>query len=243
MFRPARRPGRWVTVAAALAVVLSGLSSAPATAAADSPQWQRLTPPLTTPWTNQVSPTNALPDYPRPQQTRDKWQNLNGVWEFAKAQPGEAPPIGRSLAERILVPYPVESALSGIMRHETQMWYRRTFQVPNNWQVGGRGQRLLLHFQAVDWDATVYVNGHEVTHHTGGYDAFSVDVTNALTTAKNQEIVVGVADPNDAGGQPLGKQRKPGDGIFYTPSSGIWQTVWVEPVTPAHIDRVTTTPD
>ncbi|MDT8915883.1 LamG-like jellyroll fold domain-containing protein [Amycolatopsis sp. PS_44_ISF1] len=243
MFRPARRPGRWATAAAALAVVLSGLSSAPATAAADPPQWHRLTPPLTTPWTNQVSPANALPDYPRPQQTRDRWQNLNGVWEFAKAQPGEAPPIGRPLGERILVPYPVESALSGIMRHETQMWYRRSFSVPGNWQVGGRGQRLLLHFQAVDYDATVYVNGKQVTHHTGGYDAFSVDVTDALTTARNQEIVVGVADPNDAGGQPLGKQRKPGDGIFYTPSSGIWQTVWIEPVTPAHIDHVDTTPD
>ena len=229
------RPARW---AVALALAATGLA-VPAAHAAAPPQWQKLAPPLSTPWTNDVSPTNALPDYPRPQLTRAKWQNLNGVWEFAKANPGEAAPVGKSLSERILVPYPVESALSGIMRHETQMWYRRTFQLPRDW----RGQRIVLHFQAVDYDATVIVNGKTVTRHTGGYDAFSVDVTDALTTAKDQELVVGVADPNDSGGQPLGKQRKPGDGIFYTPSSGIWQTVWLEPVAPAHIDRLDLTPD
>ncbi len=232
MFRSAR-------IAAVLALAVTGFA-VPAAHAASPPQWQRLAPPLSTPWTNQVSPTNALPDYPRPQLTRAKWQNLNGVWEFAHANPGEAPPVGKSLAERILVPYPVESALSGIMRHETQMWYRRTFQVPQDWH----GQRILLHFQAVDYDATVIVNGKTVTRHTGGYDSFSVDVTDALTTATNQEIVVGVADPNDSGGQPLGKQRKPGDGIFYTPTSGIWQTVWLEPVaSPSHIDRLDVTTD
>ncbi|GAB3002459.1 glycoside hydrolase family 2 [Amycolatopsis acidiphila] len=236
MFRP-----RWAATAAAFAAALLGFA-VPAASAAPAPQWQRLTPPLSTPWTDQVSPTNALPEYPRPQLTRDRWQNLNGVWEFAKASPGEAPPVGKSLAERILVPYPVESALSGIMRHETQMWYRRTFTVPRDWQVG-RGQRLLLHFQAVDYDATIIVNGRTVARHTGGYDAFSVDVTDALTTAKDQEIVVGVSDPNDQGGQPLGKQRTPGDGIFYTPTSGIWQTVWMEPVASAHIDRLDVTPD
>ncbi|KDN17500.1 glycoside hydrolase family 2 [Amycolatopsis rifamycinica] len=234
MFRPAR-------LAAVLALALTGLA-VPAAHAESPPQWQRLTPPLSTPWTNDVSPANALPDYPRPQLTRDRWQNLNGVWEFAKAAPGEAAPVGRTLGERILVPYPVESALSGIMRHETNMWYRRTFEVPKTWQVG-KGQRLLLHFQAVDYDATVIVNGRTVGRHTGGYDAWSVDVTDALTTKKAQEIVVGVADPNDQGGQPIGKQRTPGDGIFYTPSSGIWQTVWMEPVAPARIDRLDLTPD
>ncbi|WP_236795403.1 LamG-like jellyroll fold domain-containing protein [Amycolatopsis sp. GM8] len=236
MFRP-----RWAVTAAAFAVALLGVA-VPTATAAPAPQWQRLTPPLSTPWTSQVSPDNALPEYPRPQLTRGRWQSLNGVWEFAAANPGEAPPVGKGLAERILVPYPVESALSGIMRHETQMWYRRTLAVPRDWQIG-RGQRLLLHFQAVDYDATVLVNGKTVAHHTGGYDAFAVDVTDALTTARDQEIVVGVSDPNDQGGQPLGKQRSPGDGIFYTPTSGIWQTVWLEPVAPAHIDRLDVTPD
>ncbi|MEV6878609.1 LamG-like jellyroll fold domain-containing protein [Amycolatopsis sp. NPDC051128] len=230
-----RLTARW---AAAIALALTGLA-VPGAHAASPPQWQRLAPPLSTPWTGDVSPANALPDYPRPQLTRSKWQNLNGVWEFASAKPGEAAPVGRSLGERVLVPYPVESALSGIMRHETQMWYRRTFQLPRDW----RGQRILLHFQAVDYDATVIVNGRTVSRHTGGYDAFSVDVTDALTTARDQELIVGVADPNDQGGQPIGKQRKPGDGIFYTPSSGIWQTVWLEPVAPAHIDRLDITPD
>ncbi|MFE0026701.1 LamG-like jellyroll fold domain-containing protein [Amycolatopsis sp. NPDC059021] len=241
MYRQLRT--RLAVLGAVITVVLTGLGTAPAASAASPPQWQRLTPPLTTPWTKDVSPSNALPEYPRPQLTRDKWQNLNGVWEFAKADPGQAPPIGKSLAERILVPYPVESALSGIMRHETQMWYRRTFSVPQDWRVGHAGQRLLLHFQAVDWDATVLVNGKQVTRHTGGYDAFSVDVTDALTPDRDQELVVGVTDPNDQGGQPIGKQRKPGDGIFYTPSSGIWQTVWMEPVASARVDRLDMTPD
>ncbi|TVT53771.1 glycoside hydrolase family 2 [Amycolatopsis rhizosphaerae] len=232
---------RWTAMLFAFVVALLGFA-VPAAHAGDTPQWHRLTPPLSTPWTADVSPSNALPEYPRPQLTRQKWQNLNGVWEFAKAGPGDAAPVGRALPERILVPYPVESALSGIMRHETQMWYRRGFQVPRDWRIG-RGQRLLLHFQAVDYEATVIVNGRTVAHHTGGYDSFTVDVTDALTTGRDQELIVGVTDPNDQGGQPLGKQRSPGDGIFYTPTSGIWQTVWMEPVTPAHIDRLDIVPD
>jgi hypothetical protein len=236
-----RKSRRWVLLGAVVSTALAVISVSPANAS-PQPAWHRLTPPLSTPWTSQVSPDNALPEYPRPQLTREEWQNLNGVWQFGSATAGQAPPIGANLPERILVPYPVESALSGIMRHETQMFYRRTFTVPRDWSIG-HGQRLQLHFQAVDWDATVYVNGKLVTHHTGGYDAFSVDVTDALKGGGPQEIVVGVADPNDAGTQPLGKQRAPGNGIFYTPSSGIWQTVWMEPTAPAHVDRLDMTPN
>ncbi|MGW4486786.1 glycoside hydrolase family 2 protein [Amycolatopsis sp. NPDC004368] len=217
---------RWAVV---LSVVLL---TNPITA---QPEWHPKTPPLSTPWTDEVSPTNALPEYPRPQLTRAEWQNLNGVWEFVSTQ--DVPPFGRHLSERILVPYPVESALSGIMRHETKLWYRRTFAVPETW----RTQRILLHFQAVDHDTTVYVNGHEVTHHTGGYDSFTADITDALTTGP-QELVVRVTDAT-GDGQPLGKQRAPGAGVFYTPSSGIWQTVWLEPVAPVHITRLDTTTD
>jgi hypothetical protein len=236
---------RFAALVASLTALLTFVAVDVGSASAQpSTDWKRLTPPLTTPWTSQVSPTNALPDYPRPQMTRDRWQNLNGVWQFAAATAGEKPPIGAELGERILVPYPVESALSGIMRHETQMWYRRTFTVPRNWGVGDtNGQRLLLHFQAVDWESTIFVNGTQVARHTGGYDAFSVDVTSALKGTGDQEIVVGVADPNDKGIQPIGKQRSPGDGIFYTPSSGIWQTVWMEPSAPSHIDRLDMTPN
>ncbi|MFD8496955.1 LamG-like jellyroll fold domain-containing protein [Amycolatopsis sp. NPDC059657] len=221
-----------------LLAVVAVLLSTVGVAAADPPSWKKIEPALKTPWSDLVSPANALPEYPRPQLTRDRWQNLNGVWQFSKATAGEAPPIGKNLAERILVPYPVESALSGIMRHETNMWYRRTFTVPREWR-----DRVVLRFQAVDWATTVWVNGKQVTRHTGGYDAFSVDVTDALKSSGEQEIVVGVSDPNDAGEQPLGKQRKPGDGIFYTPSSGIWQTVWLEPVAATHIERLDMTPD
>ncbi|WP_243716159.1 LamG-like jellyroll fold domain-containing protein [Actinomadura darangshiensis] len=203
--------------------------------------WQPKTPPLTTPWTHEVGPDNALPDYPRPQLTRKRWQNLNGVWQFAGATAGEKPPVGKDLDERILVPYPVESALSGIARSVQHMWYRRTFTVPSGWR--NRGQRLVLQFGAVDHTAKVYVNGREVAAHTGGYNAFSVDVTDALNPRGAQELIVGVDDPTDIGHQAVGKQRKPGDGIFYTPASGIWQTVWMEPVAGAHIGDLTTTPE
>ncbi len=163
-----RRRGRLcttaVTVVATAAAVLIGVT-APATA---DPVWQKGIPPLATPWTAQVSPTNALPEYPRPQMTRPDWQNLNGVWQFSAAQAGDPPPIGRDLGERILVPYPVESALSGIQRHVEEMFYRRTFTVPDGWQVGS-GKRLILNFGAVDYKTSVWVNGTKVVDaHLGG---------------------------------------------------------------------------
>ena len=195
---------------------------------------------LPTPWTAEVTPDNVLPEYPRPQLKRDAWLNLNGLWQFTGAAEGEDPPFGTDLAEQILVPFPSESDLSGIRRHEDYMWYRRTLQAPEEWS----DQRVLLHFGAVDYKATVWVNGQEVAQHTGGYGRFSADITDALTDEGEQEIVVGVTDRTNATWQPIGKQRDiPDRGIFYEGTSGIWQTVWIEPVPQAHVVRLRMTPD
>ena len=212
---------------------------------------------LTTPWTDDVSKTNPRAKYPRPQMKRDRWKNLNGQWQFAAATEGEAPPFGQDLPKQILVPFPVESKLSGIQRGDIdRMWYRRTFSVPESWRLGTNGcpnggdcPRLLVHFGAVDWRTTVYVNGEKVTTHKGGFDSFTADVTEALEYGPNgkplpeQELVVGVYDPTDRGGQAVGKQRENPGGIFYTGASGIWQTVWMEPVSAAHITGLKMTPD
>jgi len=233
---------RRALILAAAALLVAGIA-APAGAAPPrdaEPTWHAGVPPLATPWTDQVGPENALPEYPRPQLTRERWQNLNGVWEFAKAEVGQSVPAGQSLGERVLVPYPIESALSGIQRHEDRMWYRRTFTVPADW----RGQRLQLHFGAVDYDAKVYVNGTLVATHRGGYDGFDADVTGALTGSGPQELIVWAEDLTDATGQPIGKQRRTSDhGIFYQGSSGIWRTVWMEPVAASSIADLTLTPD
>jgi len=206
---------------------------------------------ITTPWAKDVSPTNALPEYPRPQMTREQWQSLNGTWQYASASVGDAPPVGKDLAEHILVPYPTESLLSGIQRHDDHMFYRRTFTVPAGWRIGGpcarpgSCPRLLLHFGAVDYQATVWVNGVQVGTHTGGYNAFDIDVTGALKGTGPQELIVGVEDATESApyNEPIGKQRNNPSGIWYTPSSGIWQTVWMEPVTTAHVEKLDMTPD
>ncbi|MFI0235920.1 PA14 domain-containing protein [Streptomyces sp. NPDC016845] len=200
---------------------------------------------LSTKWGDDVTPKNAHREYPRPQLTRSDWQNLNGTWEFAGAEDGDPVPTGKKLGEKILVPYPVESQLSGIERHEDRMWYRRTFTVPKNWKVG-KDQRLQLNFGAVDWKSEVYVNGKKVADHKGGYDKFSADITDALKPGRTQELIVGVYDPTDAANgenPPIGKQRLDPSGIWYTPSSGIWQTVWMEPVAKDSVADLKLTPD
>ncbi|WP_329469042.1 PA14 domain-containing protein [Streptomyces sp. NBC_01723] len=200
---------------------------------------------LTTPWGDRLDEKNPLPEYPRPQQVRSKWKNLNGPWQFSAAEAGEQPVFGKNLDEKIIVPFPVESQLSGLERHEDHMFYRKLVEVPKSWKVGGSdkaGNRLKLNFGAVDYQARVFVNGKKVAEHTGGYNAFSADITDALKGKGPQEVVVAVTDTGGAN-QPMGKQSRNPGGIFYTQSSGIWQTVWMEPVARTSVDNVVTTPD
>ena len=150
-----------------------------------------------------------------------------------------APPPASEYHERILVPYPTESALSGIQRHDDQMWYRKVFKLPSTW----RGRHVLLHFGAVDQIATVWVNNQQVAHHEGGYTEFSADITRALRPGSQQQLTVRVEDRNEANPFPVGKQRNRPEGLFYTGASGIWQTVWLEPVRAEHIDKLDITSD
>ena len=195
-------------------------------------------------WAAEVTPDNAHQEYPRPQLVRNDWLNLNGLWEYAirPREEGLAETSAATFDGRILVPFPVESALSGVMKRvggENQLWYRRHFSAPD----GSRGDRALLHFGAVDWHATVWVNGIEVGQHKGGYDAFTFDVTDALVDNGEQEVVVSVWDPTNAGFQPRGKQVNEPRGIWYTPVTGIWQTVWLESVPSSSIAGLTMVPD
>jgi len=194
--------------------------------------WQVSHGPLMTRWAKQVSPDNVHTEYPRPQMVRKSWLNLNGLWEYAIQPKDQQQP--ENFDGRILVPFPVESALSGVMKpvgEDNRLWYRRTFEVPKKW----KNQCILLHFGAVDWDTTVWVNGRQLGSHCGGYDPFTCDITYALNDAGPQEIILGVWDPTNAGYQPRGKQVKKPGGIWYTAVTGIWQTVWLEPVSETHI--------
>ncbi len=206
--------------------------------------WKPADGPLMTKWAKEVSPEKAHSEYPRPQMVREDWLTLNGLWDYAIKPKDASRPD--SFDGQILVPFPIESALSGVMKPvgpDNRLWYRRTFTIPDKWNLPADKKRLLLHFGAVDWDATVWVNGKEVGNHKGGYDPFTFDVTDALTPSGDQEIVLSVWDPTDAGTQPRGKQvRKPG-GIWYTAVTGIWQTVWLEPVGLFHIESIQMTPD
>ncbi len=231
---------RWFALAA-------GMGSLLVCGRAAAADWQPAKGPLATRWAKDVAPDKVLPEYPRPQMVRLDWANLNGVWQLAFAKQGEAAPSGRDLPERILVPFPVESALSGIMKRAERLWYRRTFRVPDIWRAENTpvaNNRILLHFGAVDWEATVWINGKEIGKHRGGYDPFAFDITDALKKGEaEQELIVGVYDPTDGGTQPRGKQVNNPKGIYYTPVTGIWQTVWLEPVPAASIESLKIVPD
>ena len=202
-------------------------------------QWKPAGDKIKTPWGEQLNPKNVLPEYPRPIMERHEWKNLNGSWNYAITKKGEAAP-GNYQGE-ILVPFAVESSLSGVgkrINEHQELWYQRTFDVPSSW----KGKQILLHFGAVDWKADVWVNDVKVGEHTGGFTPFYFDITSALNKGNNQ-LVVKVWDPADRGEQPRGKQVERPEGIWYTPVTGIWQTVWLAPVAAQHIAHLKTTPD
>ena len=194
---------------------------------------------IKTQWASEVGPDNALREYPRPMMTRADWKNLNGLWNYAITPKESKAPAAYD--GTILVPFCIESSLSGVQKEvgpDKALWYQIDFTVPKSW----KGQHVLLHFGAVDWSADVYVNDIKVGSHTGGYTAFSFDITPALN-AKANSLVVRVWDPTDASYIPHGKQVRKPQGIFYTSVTGIWQTVWLEPVPESHIASLLTTPD
>ncbi len=194
-------------------------------------QWAPAGDRIKTKWADEVSPTNAHPEYPRPQMVRQDWQSLNGLWDYAITPKSQ--PCPRSFDGKILVPFAIESSLSGVGRTFTAddaLWYKTTFSVPSAW----KGKRLMLNFEAVDWKAEVFVNDIKIGSHTGGYTHFSFDVTPYLKSGANS-LVVRVEDATDNDFQPRGKQVSKPNGIWYTAVSGIWQSVWIEPVAQAHI--------
>ncbi|MCC5930628.1 MAG: beta-galactosidase [Cyclobacteriaceae bacterium] len=196
-------------------------------------------PIIQSPWADKVA-SMPHPEYPRPQMTRDKWTNLNGHWEYAILEKGATQPANYD--GKILVPFPVESKLSGVGKTvgaQKELWYRRSFDITPDM----RRSVLLLHFGAVDWEAEVFVNGKSAGIHRGGYDPFSFDISSLLKPGKSQELVVRVWDPTDEGPQPRGKQVNKPRGIWYTPVTGIWQTVWLETVPATYIAGLKNTPD
>ena len=191
-------------------------------------------------WGNRVTSDTCWPEYPRPQLVRDTWLNLNGLWQYAIRPRAAAQPTNWD--GNILVPYPVESALSGVQRAVTptdRLWYQRPLSIPAQWN----GQRILLHFGAVDYECAVWINDAFVVAHRGGFDPFSIDITEFLRDGQN-DLVVGVWDPSNRGEQPRGKQHLEPQSIWYTAVTGIWQTVWLEPVPlDNHIDELRVTPN
>jgi hypothetical protein len=224
-------------LAAHLSVCLMALPLLASPAAA---QWSPAPDTLLTRWASDVDPDAVLPEHPRPQMVRpdSEWLNLNGLWQYAVRPRSESRPTDWD--GKILVPFAIESAMSGIKRtisDEERLWYRREFEAPEH----GKG-RLLLHFGAVDWETEVWVNGTRLGEHRGGYDSFTFDITDALVADGPQELVVAVWDPTDTSYQPRGKQVSKPRGIWYTAVTGIWQTVWLEPVPRVHVKNLHITP-
>jgi beta-galactosidase/beta-glucuronidase len=203
--------------------------------------WKPVSTRILTPWAEKVNPANPLPQYPRPQLVRNNWINLNGLWQYS-ILPKDKTNIPASFAGNILVPFAVESALSGVGKtvgKDSVLWYTKTITLPGK----RNAKRVLLHFGAVDWRTNVFINGREIGSHEGGYDPFTFDITSALKKGEKQQIAIRVWDPTTDGPQPRGKQVKNPESIWYTPVTGIWQTVWLETVPETYIVATRHTPD
>lgn len=204
-----------------------------------SAQWKPAGEKIKTEWAAKVDPKHVLPEYPRPIMERNQWKNLNGLWNYAIQEAGKPTPT--KYDGQILVPFAVESSLSGVMKDvgaKNELWYNTTFTIASDW----KSQNILLHFGAVDWKTEVWLNGVKIGSHTGGYTPFSFDIT-PFITGKTQQLTVKVWDPSNDGPQPRGKQVKNPEGIWYTPVTGIWQTVWIEPVNKKNITTIKITPN
>ncbi|WP_044202368.1 glycoside hydrolase family 2 protein [Echinicola pacifica] len=203
-------------------------------------KWAPVAGKVMTEWAENINPHAVHPEYPRPQLVRaDNWNNLNGLWNYSILAKGAELP--ETFDGEILVPFAVESALSGVGKSvgkDQELWYKTSFEAK-----ASSKERILLHFGAVDWEAEIFINGKSIGIHQGGYTPFSFDITEALSGAKENELMVRVWDPTDEGPQPRGKQVKNPHGIWYTPVTGIWQTVWTEKVPASYISSTKNTPD
>ncbi|MBT4959324.1 MAG: beta-galactosidase [Flavobacteriaceae bacterium] len=201
-------------------------------------QWKPIGDNIKTDWGENINPDNVLQEYPRPILVRKDWKNLNGLWDYTITGKGENKP--KNYDGEILVPFAIESSLSGVKKRiskEKELWYHKNFQIPRKWKK----KEIILHFGAVDWESELWINDKKVGIHKGGYDPFSFNITPYLKKVKNQKIELRVWDPTDEGFQPRGKQVKNPRGIWYSPVSGIWQTVWIEPLNTKHISNLYTT--
>jgi len=198
-------------------------------------QWQAAGSKIKTQWGEQINPSNVLPEYPRPLMERTEWTNLNGEWNYAIQTKGLTEPA--TFEGKIMVPFAIESSLSGVQKNigaDNELWYKRNFTVPSSW----KNKDIILNFGAVDWLATVYINDILIGSHQGGYTPFHFNITPYLKGSGPQKMVVRVYDSCDKGFQPRGKQVSNPEGIFYTSVTGIWQTVWLEPVSPNHVTNI-----
>ncbi len=197
-------------------------------------QWKPMGEKIKTQWADAIDVNNVLPEYPRPIMERSDWKNLNGLWNYAILPMGNAEPT--VFDGEILVPFAIESSLSGVQKElgkDKELWYQTTFSIPSNW----KNREVLLHFGAVDWKTEVYLNDIKIGEHKGGYTPFSFNISPYLKSGK-QKLIVKVWDPTTDGYQPVGKQHTNPNGIWYTAVSGIWQTVWLEPVNLQHITHL-----